>query len=97
MISTALNWTYAMIATWYGAAIIGGLLILIFERWDKKRERYEADVHQVAERYRQWYGEEAITKIGDHMLAASLASDGRYRRFLERVLRKLEVKANGPK
>ena len=69
----------------YVAAIIGGVLILAFERWDRKREPSEADVRQAAERYRQWYGNEAMAKIGDHTLAASFAPDGRHKRFLKRV------------
>jgi hypothetical protein len=85
LVSTALNWTYKLIATWYGAAIIGGVLILAFERWDRKREPSDTDVWQAAERYRQWYGNEAVAKIGDHMLAASFAPDGRHKRFLKRV------------
>ena len=85
MITTAMNWTYKLIATWYVAAIIGGVLILAFERWDRKREPSEADVRQAAERYRQWYGNEAMAKIGDHTLAASFAPDGRHKRFLKRV------------
>jgi hypothetical protein len=85
LISTAMNWTYQLIATWYGAAIIGGALILAIERLDKRREPSEADVQQAADRYREWYGDEATTKIGDHMLAASFAPDGRHSRFLKRV------------
>lgn len=85
LISTVTVWTYKLIATWYGAAVIGGLLILFFERLDKRREPSEADVRQAAERYRQWYGDEAMAKIGDHMLAASFAPDGRHRQFLKCV------------
>jgi hypothetical protein len=89
MITTAMNWTYKLIATWYVAAIIGGLLIIAFERWDRRREPSEADVQQAAARYRQWYGKEAMTKIGDHMLAASFGPDGRHKRFLRRVASEL--------
>lgn len=84
-ISTALSWTYKLIATWYGAAIIGGVMILAFERRDRQREPTDADVQQTAERYYQWYGDQALAKIGDHMLAASFAPDGRHKRFLKRV------------
>jgi len=85
LLSTVTTWIYAGIATWYGAAIIGGVLILIAERFDRKREPSRADVRLAADRYRQWYGEQASTVIGDHMLAASFAPDGRHRAFLKRV------------
>jgi hypothetical protein len=84
-ISTAMTWIYAGIATWYGAAIVGGVLILVAERLDRRREPSDADVRQAASRYRQHYGEDAVHVIGDHMLAASFALDGRHRRFLRRV------------
>lgn len=84
-ISTATTWIYAGIATWYGAAIVGGVLILVAERLDRKREPSDVDVRQAASRYRQHYGEYAIHVISDHMLAASFAPDGRHRRFLKRV------------
>lgn len=84
-ISTVANWIYAGIATWYGAAIVGGVLILLFERLDRRREPSDADVRRAAARYRDWYGEDACHAIGDHMLAASFAPNGRHRRFLRRV------------
>ena len=82
---TVANWIYVGIATWYGAAILGGVLILFFERLDRRREPSEADVRQAAARYREWYGDDASRVIGDHILAASFAPDGRHRRFLKRV------------
>ena len=85
LISTAMTWIYAGIASWYGAAIVGGVLILVVERFDRRREPPDADVRQAAARYRQHYGEYAFHVIGDHMLAASFAPDGRHRRFLRRV------------
>ena len=84
-ISTATTWIYAGIATWYGAAIVGGVLILVAGRLDRRREPSDADVRQAASRYRQHYGEHAFHVIGDHMLAASFAPDGRHRRFLKQV------------
>lgn len=42
------------IATWYGAAILGGVLILLFERLDRRRKPSDADVRQAATRYREW-------------------------------------------
>lgn len=94
LISTITFWTYKLIATWYGAAIIGGALILIAERRGRQRERSDAAVRQTAERYRQWYGDEAMAKIGDHMLAASFAPDGRHRQFLKRVSSELLATTN---
>jgi len=85
LISTAMTWTYEAIATWYGAAIVGGVLILAAERFDRRREPSDAEVRQAASRYRQHYGKHAIHAIGDHMLAASFAPDGRHQRFLKRV------------
>ena len=85
LISTFTTWIYAGIATWYGAAIVGGVLILIAERIDRWREPSNADVRRAAARYRQHYGEHAFHLIGDHMLAAGFAPDGRHRRFLKRV------------
>jgi hypothetical protein len=84
LISTITTWIYAGIATLYGAAILGGVLILIAERLDRKREPSDADVRRAA-RYRQHYGEHAFMVIGDHRLAASFAPDGRHRQFLKRV------------
>ena len=91
--STVMTWIYAGIATWYGAAIIDGVLILLAERIDRRREPSDADVRQAATRYRQHYGEAAFHVIGDHMLAASFAPDGRHRRFLKRVSAELLVTA----
>jgi uncharacterized membrane protein YedE/YeeE len=85
LISMIVTWTYKLIAIWYVVAIIGGVLILIVQRFSRSSEPSEVDVHQAAERYREWYGDETMAKIGDHMLAASFAPDGRHRRFLKRV------------
>lgn len=84
-ISTATTWIYAGIATWYGAAIVGGVLILIVERLDRRREPSDADVRQAASRYRERYGAHVLDAITDHIVAASFSSDGRHRRFLKRV------------
>lgn len=48
-----MTWIYAGIATWFGAAIVGGVLILIAERFSRNREPSEADVRRAAFRYRQ--------------------------------------------
>lgn len=85
LISTAMTWAYKAIATWYGAAIVGGVLILLPERLDRRREPSYADVKRAASHYRQHYGEAAIHVIRDHMLAAGFAPDGRHRRFLKQV------------
>lgn len=65
--------------------MVGGVLILVAERLDRRREPSDSDVRQAASRYRQHYGEHAFHVIGDHMLAASFSPDGRHRRFLKRV------------
>ena len=51
---------------------------LLFERLDRRREPSDADVRRAAAQYREWYGEDAFRVIGDHMLAASFAPDGRH-------------------
>lgn len=84
-LTAAVTWTYKSIATWYMAAVVGGVLILLMERRDRRREPSEDEVRHVAALYRQYYGTEAHQVIGDHMLAASFAPDGRHRRFLKRV------------
>jgi hypothetical protein len=80
-----MEWTYRAVATWYVAAIIGGLLIFAAERLSCRREPSDADVRRAAERYRQWYGNDALAMIGDHLLAASFAPDSRHKRFLKQV------------
>lgn len=76
---------YRAMATWYVAAIVGGVLILLAERWDRRREPSDAEVRRAAEWYQQHYGGDALRAIGDHMLAASFAPDSRHKRFLKRV------------
>jgi hypothetical protein len=82
---TIMTLAYDVLATWFGAAVIGGVLILIAERFSRNSEPSDADVRQAAIRYRQYHGEHAFIVIGDHLLAASFAPDSRYRRFLKRV------------
>lgn len=82
---TIIEWSYRALATWYGAAILGGVLILRAERRDRKREPTDSEVRRAAELYRQYYGAEAFRIVGEHMLAASFSPDGRHRRFLKRV------------
>lgn len=84
-LSAVMEWAYQAVATWYMAAIVGGVLILIAERLSRRREPSDADVRRAAERYRQWYGNDALAVIGDHLLAASFAPDTRHKRFLKRV------------
>jgi hypothetical protein len=84
-LSVMVEWAYRVVATWYVAAIVGGVLIFAAEQLARRREPSDADVRRAAERYQQWYGTEALSAIGDHMLAASFAPDSRYRRFLKRV------------
>ena len=48
LISIIVMWAYKLIAIWYVVAIIGGVLILIVQRWSRISEPSEADVHQAA-------------------------------------------------
>lgn len=93
LLSTILSWTYKTLATWYVAGIVGGILIVVAERLSRRAEPSDADVRRAAERYRQWYGERALSVIGDHMLGARFASDGRHSRFLKRVVAELQTQA----
>lgn len=83
--STIVAWLYKGLATWYVAAIVGGALILIVERRDRRRDPTDDEVRRAAALYREYYGPEAFRVIGDHMLGASFAPDGRHKRFLKRV------------
>lgn len=85
VLSTLITWAYKALATWYTAAIVGGVLMVILDRRDRRREPSHDDVRHAAALYREYYGSEAHQIIGDHMLAASFAPDGRHRRFLKRV------------
>ena len=87
------EWVYRAVATWYVAAIVSGVLILVAERLSRRAEPSDADVKRAAERYRQWYGGDALSVIGDHILAASFAPDGRHKRFLRRVVGELQAEA----
>ncbi|MFG1289471.1 hypothetical protein [Xanthobacter versatilis] len=80
-----LDWAYKFMATWYVAGILGGVLILIAERFDRCKEPADEDVRRVAELYRQYYGAYASQVVGDHMLGASFGPDGRHHAFLKRV------------
>jgi hypothetical protein len=89
VLGTILEWLYKGLATWYVAAIVGGLLMFAAERRDRRREPTDDDVRHAAAMYREYYGTEAHRIIGDHMLAASFAPDGHYRAFLKRVTAEL--------
>jgi hypothetical protein len=82
---TIVTWAYKALATWYVAAIVGGVLMMIADRRDRRREPSDEDVRHAAVLYREYYGFEAHRIIGDHMLAASFTPDGRHRRYLKRV------------
>ncbi|MBI1868272.1 MAG: hypothetical protein HYS06_08270 [Methylocystis sp.] len=88
-----LRWLYQAIATLYVASIVGAVLLLAATRLSRRAEPSDADVKQAAERYRQWYGDDASSVIGDHMLGAAFAPDGRHKRFLERVVYELQLGA----
>lgn len=93
MLATIVEWTYRAMATWYVSVIVGGVLILAAERLSRRAEPSEADVRRAAERYRQWYGERALSVIGDHMLGARFAPDSRHSCFLKRVVAELQAEA----
>jgi hypothetical protein len=82
-------WMHKAIATWYGAAIIVGVFIVLMEWRSRKAEPSKSDVRRAAARYREHYGRQAIDVIGDHIFAASFAPDSRHRRFLKRVFGEL--------
>ncbi|UNK36633.1 hypothetical protein MNR02_08930 [Shinella sp. H4-D48] len=82
---TIFAWVYKALATWYVAAIVGGLLMFAAERRDRRRDPTDDEVRHAAALYRDYYGADAHKIIGDHMLAASFAPDGCHRRFLKRV------------
>ncbi len=90
-LSAVIEWAYRAVATWYVAAIVGGVLIFGAERLSRCREPSDDDVRRAAEHYRLHYGETAIHVIGEHILAASFAPDGRHRQFLKRVSAELLV------
>ncbi|MFT4159601.1 hypothetical protein [Shinella sp.] len=70
-----IDWMYKILATWYAAAVVGGVLVLLAERRIRRCEPSDDDVRHAADQYRQYYGSEAHKIIGDHMLAASFAPD----------------------
>jgi hypothetical protein len=84
-LSIIMEWAYQAVATWYVAAIVGGVLIMFMKCRSRRAEASETEVKRAAARYRQHYGEAAVHVMGDHMLAASFAPDGRHRQFLKRV------------
>jgi len=59
-----------------------------------KRTGPLCDVRRAAERYRQHYGDDAFRVIGDHMLAARFAPNGRHSRFLKQVAECLLLQTN---
>lgn len=89
IIHAVVLWLTKALATWYVAGIFGGLLILAMERWDRRKEPTDEDVRRAAGEYRRYYGREAERVVGDHMLGASFAPDGRHRQFLKRVTAEL--------
>jgi hypothetical protein len=78
--SVVMRWAYEVLAAWYVAAVVGGLMIFAAERLSR-REPSESDVKRAADRYRQCYGDAARAAISDHMVAASFAPDTRYGNF----------------
>lgn len=81
-----LDWANKVVATWLFAGILGGVLILIAERFDRRKEPTDEDVRRVADLYRRYYGPHAAQVVADHMRGASFGPDGRHYAFLKRVL-----------
>ena len=86
-----INWASKFMATWYVGGIVGGVLILVVERFDRRKKPTEEDVRRVAERYRHYYGEHALKVVCDHTRGASFVPDGRHRAFLKRVSAELQA------
>lgn len=96
LLDAAMRWAHEIIATWYGAAIVGGLLVVLAERRAARSGSSAGDIARAAAWYRQHYGERALAVIGDHILAAGSAPDGRYRRFLRSVAAELMADPPAP-
>ena len=92
---SARGWVRTFSRWYYLAGIIGGVLILVAERLSRRAEPSGADVRRAAERYRQWYGDRALSVIGDHMLGARFAPDSRHTQFLKRVVDKVNSQIEG--
>lgn len=90
-LNAAMAGIYKVVVTWYGAAILGGVLIVLMEWGRRKAEPTKSDVKRAAARYREYYGRHAIDVIGEHIFAAGFAPDSRHRRFLKRVCAELLV------
>ncbi len=69
--------------------IVGGISAACLDLLRRSPEPTEHDVQHAAEQYRTYYGSDALSVIGDHMLAATFAPDGRHKRFLKRVTAEL--------
>ncbi len=89
-LSAVMEWTYRAVATWYVAAIVGGLLIFAAERLSRRREPSDADVRRAADCYQKWYEDRSPEVITDHILGASFSPNSRHRAFLRRVLTEVE-------
>ncbi|MEM7213992.1 MAG: hypothetical protein AAF423_00510 [Pseudomonadota bacterium] len=89
MFSEILRWVYIITVGFYLFGILAGLFCIFLDWLRKVPEPTEGDVKWAAERYREHFGSEALSVIGEHTLAASFAPDGRHRRFLKRVTTEL--------
>lgn len=76
-----------------GAALLApfvlGAAVVVIEALKQPKPPSDADVQHAAAQYREFYKDRALDAIGDHMLAATFAPSGAYRRFLKRVCEEL--------
>lgn len=63
----------------------GYVLILITERFDRRKEPTDKGVRRAEDLHRQYYGKEAFRVIDNRMLAASFSPDKRHRVLLKQV------------
>jgi hypothetical protein len=84
-LSITAAWATKVLLTWLVAAIIGGVLIAGMDGRARRAEPSDNDVKRAATRYLEYFGEDAVVLINDHIIAASFSPDGRHRRFLKRV------------
>ena len=87
------------LGTWFAVIFIGyyvvaGLAVvwIHFLEWMRKHPEPTArDVRHAAEQYRLYFGDEALTVIGEHTMAATFAPYSFHKKFLVRVTKELMV------
>jgi hypothetical protein len=83
------NWQNVLGAAFLAPFAIGGVIIAI-DTLRGPKEPSDADVQRAADRYREFYKDNALDAIGDHMLAATFAPTREHHRFLKRVCQELQ-------